>query len=199
MKYHHLDVWPSGYLVQYSNKPVAFCILLGSSEPLGCSIHIPHIWFHARMIVFYEVSGVGLDVNRGCRTRRFFLSEPLWGVFNSWITNLQKKGTWLYGLRGQGQRKTWFLWSASRDMSNPQSTVLRAHVAQNLGIHLLRIPGPGMGPLGAQSYQRTYSQPVSANFSADSLQESVLLPSGKSKTTIPWRLGWGCRWALGAQ
>lgn len=96
MKYHHLGVWPSGYLFQCSNKPVAFCILLGSSEPLGCSIHIPHIWFRARMIVFYEVSRVGLDVSRGCRTRRFFLSEPLWGVFNSWIANLQKKGTWLW-------------------------------------------------------------------------------------------------------
>lgn len=187
MKYHHLDVWPWGYL--------SFWGLLNlwavqSTSPISGSM--PE-WLYSTKSVEWGWTSTEVAELEGSSY------QNLSGVyFTAGLQTSRRRGPG-YGLRGQGQRKTWFLWSASRDRSNPQSTVLKVHVAQNLGIHLLRIPGPGMGPLGAQSYQRTYSQPVSANFSADSLQEPVLLPSGKPETTIPWRLGWVCRWLLGAQ
>lgn len=133
----HLDVWPWEYLFQCSDKRVAVCILLGASEPVGCPIHIPRVWFQARIIVFCEVSGVGLDVKRGCRTRKFFLSEPLWDIFNNWIAHLKDKGTWLWPPGMRAEEDLLCLVSLQGSVNPPESPVWRVRVAHDVGIHLL--------------------------------------------------------------
>lgn len=80
-----------------------------------------------------------MDVKRSCRTRRFFPSEPLWDVFNHWVTHLREKGTRLWPL-SQGTRAEEDLLSLvclQRYVKPPEYTVLRVHVAQKLGLHLL--------------------------------------------------------------
>lgn len=129
---------------------------------------------------------MGLDVRRGCRTRRFFSSEPLSDVINCWILHLGKKGTWLgLLLRGQEQRKICSLWSVFRYMSKLHSMLFWGSMwLKNWAFTCYRTPGPAMEPLGAQSYQGTYSHPLSANFSADNLQEPVWLTFRKFETLL---------------
>lgn len=103
-----------------SNKWVAFCVLLRSSELLDPPSHISHIRFCARIIGFYKNSGMGLDLERVWTTGWLFLVYYLWHRLNSQIIDPRKE-TCGHCLKGPGQRKTWSLWPDFGDMLTPEA------------------------------------------------------------------------------
>lgn len=141
---------------QCSNKQVALCILLGSSEPWEHPIHIPHIWFCDRMIVFPIVSGVGLDVKRKWKAGRFFPAEPFCDVFNISLQSSRRMGPSSgHLLRVPGRRKTRSPWFAFRDTLTPQGTLCWGSVwLTNCALTCWRIPRLAQGLLDPSLFKK---------------------------------------------